>query len=253
MAPSPNDNGKAKEILDMMRAVRGNIPMPVAFATEDGSPPILLDDMIQHLETVANERRCTKTEMGEVCGDLESNHHSLTHPFTHPDIACQVQTGSDDVCGLMPEDPIHSGRSNGHTYTHAGVAQSGERLPRKQEAAGSIPVSSSKPQALTADQHQLVATIVHHRVAAEDNRRAIEAAQESLKISENVYKQSKADAEKAIANASRTGQFHMEQMLLAEDQLRQSILSDVMIKGAPEPEPTPEAEFEHDDQIGRAG
>jgi len=117
-----------------------------------------------------------------------------------------------------------------------------------------VPVQTSTLDArgLTPDQQNLVATIVHHRVGAEEDRRAIDAAQQSIKEAEATCKKSKAAAEKIIANSSRQGQFHMEQMLLAEDKLRQSILSDVILKGAPEPEPTPEAD-DHEDQIGRAG
>jgi len=98
----------------------------------------------------------------------------------------------------------------------------------------------------------LVATIVHHRVAAEDNRRAIAAAEQSIKEAENTCKKAVNEAKKIIANASRQGQHNMEQMLLTEENLRQSILSDVIVKGAPVPEPTPSAD-EEDDQIGRSG
>lgn len=144
--------------------------------------------------------------------------------------------------GLVPledlEMPTH----------HAGVAQSAEQVFRKDEAAGSTPVSSSK--GLNEEQHELVAKIVHHRVAIEDYRKASIEVKKLLAASESEYKKAKEAAERSATNIAENSRYHTEQLLLAEENLRQSILGDVLIKGAPAPEPTPE--IDHDDQIGRA-
>lgn len=173
---------------------------------------------------------------------------------------------------------------------NAGVAQSGERLPRKQEAAGSIPVSSStvrcknghelfpstinesgwthnnaqhvdcdptpcnskavEQTGLTYDQQKIVANIVHHRVGMEDNRKALREAQEAIEKGEKDWKKLKAENQSRIESSTRQGQYHMEQMKLSEEALRLSILNDALIKGIP-PEPEKSSVEEHE-ELGRA-
>ncbi len=147
--------------------------------------------------------------------------------------------------GLVPIEEFVMPKQN------VGVAQSAEQVPRKDEAVGSTPTSSST--GLSREQHEIIANYVHHQVGVIDNRKAIADVQTSLKKLESDYEIAKVDADRRIVNCSQQVQFHIEQMHIAEENLRRSILSDVLIKGAPEPEPTPEAEIEHDDQIGRAG
>lgn len=187
----PNELGN---VLAMMKSIKSNIPMPVSFASEDGNPPILLDELIQHVETMA-----------------------------------QVD----------------------NSVVIAGVAQSGERLPRKQEAAGSIPVSSSK--AFSEDQRQKMAMVVHHRVGLEDNLRLAKGANKAIKEAEDNLKKVKEQHESKRTLHVKQAKFHKEQMEIAEGDLRESILQDVMLKGTSTPEAVEEVHVEEEPMdIGRA-
>jgi len=129
------------------------------------------------------------------------------------------------------------------------------------EACSSVPIPKLEPEnqmsdnkGLNAEQQSMVVDFVHHRVAVEDNRKAADEAKKNLAATELEYKKGKALQESRIFACETQIQFHIEQMRVAEENLRRSILNDVLIKGAPEPEPTPEvAVVDHDDQIGRAG
>lgn len=164
------------------------------------------------------ERTCTKVEMGEVCGEPESSHWSLTHPFE---------------C--------------------AGVAQSAEQGFRKAEVVGSTPTSSSMK--LNKEQVEAFKLIVHYRVQLEDLRKAEGDSRKALDASKRAQADAQRAYDTTLKRVERQGKEFETLLYEAEATLRRLIVEDVLIKGTPEPAPEPEkpAEVvEEHDELGRA-
>lgn len=256
--PKQVSNKRPSEILSMMRAITGNVPMPVAFTSEEGNP-ILLDEMIQTMEQM-EDLTIVREESSAFHDEGNATNHRRTEcstelcglePITNE---CQYRIGPDDVCGLPRLSPAHR-YGTGHKFVesdNAGVAQSEERRSRKAEAGGSIPPSSSKPLGLNHEQQEIIIKLVHHRVQVEDNRKAIDAATTALKEAEKTWKAAEKTANSRIEACKRQGQIHIEQLKLSEEKLRQSILEDAIVRGTPEPEPIPPVVEEETLDIGRA-
>ncbi len=166
---------------------------------------------------------------------------------------CQVMLGADDICGLTENNPIHRvGSTHGHMFVpKAGVAQSAEQVPRKNEVVGSTPISSSK--SLKESQRALLSRIVHHRVGMEDNIKAAASHKAIITKTETDWKEAKERHSRAVNAATEQVKYHRDLMEGYEAKLRDSILEDVVITGVPEKEEvenlTPE---EQDNNIGRA-
>lgn len=110
----------------------------------------------------------------------------------------------------------------------AGVAQSGERLPRKQEAAGSTPVTSSRAQ-FSNDQRKMVSNIVASRLYLEDIRKQLQAAIETEKKLQSDLKLCTHNKVSLELKSIQAETNH----ILAERQLREAILEDALVFGVP--------------------
>lgn len=209
------------DLLAMAASIRRNIPLPVAFANDEGDS-ITLDGLLK----------------------------AITPDLTE----CQREVGSDDVCGLQVDDSIHDpANPNGHVYI-ARVVQSEERLPRKQEVAGSIPVSSSKsiePQQLTGPELNLVNDISRELSLCRDNKKFALEKSVALKKLNLDHLKTKLQMEAEITTYQAQADYHGQRMRSAEIALHESIISKKIILA---PEPVVEVEnpeLSGDCQLGR--
>lgn len=130
---------KLSDLLGMIKTATADVVMPTVLNV--GGEPITLDSLIQTAEAIEN---------GMV--GLEE---------------CHLPIGGDDVCGLPANSPIHTGLT-GHYFVPAGIAQSGEQLPRKQEIVGSNPTSSSKFRCGSCGTRLVPSTINENGLTHED-------------------------------------------------------------------------------------
>lgn len=167
---------------------------------------------------------------------------------------CQANLGADEVCGLPRSSPAHyTVNDSGHEFVEsAGVAQSGERLPRKQEAVGSIPAASSK--GFTEPQREKLRTVVHRRVSLEESRDSRRKASVELETLEKDYKAKRYLLEKKITDCEERGKHYQDMLLEAEDDLRKSIVEDLVLRGREVLESKPaeeKPEPEQHEELGR--
>jgi hypothetical protein len=109
----------------------------------------------------------------------------------------------------------------------------------------------SEPIGFNEDQRAQIARIVKHRVEIEDCRKKIQSTQTLLDEAEKQWKLSQASHSSVIERQNQQIQFHTEQLKISEDELRSSILNDVIISGTPKPpEPIEEIEPEQEN-LGR--
>ena len=153
---------------------------------------------------------------------------------------------------IMPEKTFCK---NGHELAPSEWNKSGwthERYPGAD--CDPVPVEEVKDinnKGMVESQRAIIAKIVHHRVAMDENQKAISENKASLAKEKIDYEKSVKAREQGIASWSSRAQFHLEQMIEAEEELRQSILSDVVVRGIPKEEAPPAVHDEPED-IGRA-
>lgn len=137
---------------------------------------------------------------------------------------------------------------------NAGVAQSEERLPRKQEAVGSIPAASSK--GLTERQRDKMRTAVHRRVQLEDARKDSNNATRELEQLEKDYVSKKKELQGRIADKNMAIKHYTELLIEAEDEFRKDIINDLLLRAKDEIEstisPVEVAPVEEHEDLGRA-
>lgn len=154
----------------------------------------------------------------------------------HPAIVMELIKDAVDILQALGADVKEE-----EIYEGAGVAQTGERLPRKQEVTGSTPVASST--GFTNHQRNLVAAIVNHRVRLEEARKE---AGHQQKGSEDLHRQW-TEAKRRMEEATLRAEQAQEALEKAEADLRLAILDEAVVNGRlkeidkeREPEPTAE-------------
>lgn len=198
------------EIVALLGAV-ANVAVPPTFATEEGT--ISMEEILQHMPPV-------EQDLCQECG--------------FPGAA---------IIHLVPSfDSYHS------FVSRAGVAQSEERLPRKQEVEGSIPSASSK--GFTETERDLMAKVVSARVRVEDQRKAYRETKISLDTYTKESEDKIAIQRDRLKRIQEQEALEIEHMEYAEAELKEAILTHVLVVGAPEP---PKSVEEHEQEdIGRA-
>lgn len=105
---------------------------------------------------------------------------------------------------------------------------------------------------LNDEQRQLIGVIVHNRVRIEDQQKSIDEAATALAQAKTAMEAAQTTYHRRLADGNSLIMHHREQMQLAEDKLRKSILEDAVIKGLPA-EKSAEAQVEvEQEDIGRA-
>jgi hypothetical protein len=156
------------------------------------------------------------------------------------------------ICGLEFYAAVHHHIDRSHEFmgSIAGIAQPVEQGLRKSEVAGSTPVSSSN--AFSESQRYKMGIIVHDVVQYKDLEAKICLTNINLEKLTNEYKAKKKELEDQLSSSERQLAIKKREIEKAETELRNSILTDVIVSGVcPEPEPT-EVKQEEPEDIGRS-
>jgi hypothetical protein len=174
--------------------------------------------------------------------------------FLRQEGKCQLPTGSDDVCGLPYNSPVHTADSTyGHSFvSNARVAQPVEQGFRKAEVVGSTPISSST--SLNDNQRDKLATVVYWRTLLETDRRELEKLEQESAKAKSAYLTQEASRQNQLALRKSQVDKRIEGLIKAEHALRMSILEDVVVNGKAkfEEEKSEEPPVDNSEDLGRA-
>lgn len=133
---------------------------------------------------------------------------------------------------------------------NASVAQPAEQVPRKDEVAGSTPVASSK--GFNHEQRELMATVVCQRVAMEEQRTAIRQDKNKMEKFKSEHAEDMRKLQTHIASCEAQYAYHEVKMILAEQDLRASILDGVTVGQTATIQTLPPPQIEEMEELGRA-
>jgi hypothetical protein len=181
----------------------------------------------------------------------KSGHPLLFVPATRGFNETYTHMYSKDIGWGCSIEPVVC--SKGHHLKPSTVNESGWTHMNGESFCSPTPDTVPESRGFSENQRALMGTIVSHRVAYEDNRKLVREAQHSLADADEAHRKVQVVHQSRITLCNQQSQYHLEQMQIAEDELRASIQNDLLIKGPSKPEEVPEAaSVEPDGDLGRA-
>lgn len=159
----------------------------------------------------SNEVKDLLEVIGEVIGVVTENDVTRSN---------RIVVNLDDILLPLPGKDIKS----------AGVAQTAERLPRKQEVEGSTPSASST--GLTVDQQIAFRNIVSYRVKEEDSRNALTTENTKFQTEKKAWEDKQAAHNRRVETLKEDIRVNETSALMEEGRLRNLILNGVLVNGS---------------------